>query len=233
MPRSAKVTSGRRGRPRQFDYDTALDAALHTFWERGFAGTSIDHLTDAMQLNRPSLYATFGNKDAVYAAAMAHYVETVGRRYVEALHAAPTLRDGLTAFFRAVIDVATGRDGPTGCALACTLPAEAGASPFAREQLAQAFAQVDGAIAARLKVARLAGELDATTTDLKSLAQLIAGTMFAIAIRARAGTSRAELRRIAAALVDRLTDATPAARRPRGGRRHVSAAAPRSLRALR
>lgn len=209
MPRSTSVDAPRRrGRPRQFEYGAALDAALRAFWERGFAGTSIDHLTAAMGLNRPSLYAAFGNKDAVYAAAIAHYVDTVGRAYVAALHRPPALRDALTAFFTAVIDVATGRHGPTGCALACTLPAEAGASPVAREQLARAFAQVDGAIAARLRAARAAGEL-AASVDLRGLAQLVSGTMFAIAIRARAGASRAELRRIAGALVTLITDAAP------------------------
>ena len=133
MTRSTNGSSAPRprGRPRQFDYSAALDAALHTFWERGFTGTSLDHLTAAMGLNRPSLYAAFGNKDAVYAAAIAHYVDTVGGTYVAALNGRSTLREGLRAFFAAVIDVATGRHGPTGCALACTLPAEAGASPVA------------------------------------------------------------------------------------------------------
>jgi AcrR family transcriptional regulator len=225
-----------RGRPRQFDYGTALDAALHTFWQRGFTGTSVDHLTAAMGLNRPSLYAAFGNKDAVYAAAIAHYLETVGREYVQALYEPPTLREGLTAFFAAVIDVATGRRGPTGCALACTLPAEAGSSPVARRQLARAFAEVDAAIAVRLKSARAAGELSADV-DLPSLAQLIAGTMFAIAIRARAGAAPRELTRIARSLVDLTTDSTQRTRRtprPRGGRPgKTSASARRSLRPLR
>ncbi|MBX3024176.1 TetR/AcrR family transcriptional regulator [bacterium] len=207
MPRSTNAAAPRRrGRPRQFEYDAALDAALRAFWERGYAGTSIDHLTAAMGLNRPSLYAAFGNKDAVYAAAIAHYVDTVGRAYVAALNRPPALADALTAFFAAVIDVATGRHGPTGCALACTLPAEAGASPVARAQLARAFAQVDRAIAARLETARAAGQL-AASADVRALAQLIAGTMFAIAIRARAGASRAELRRVAGALVALLTGA--------------------------
>ncbi|HSP96802.1 MAG TPA: TetR/AcrR family transcriptional regulator [Candidatus Dormibacteraeota bacterium] len=225
-----------RGRPRQFDYTTALDAALHTFWHRGFTGTSVDHLTAAMRLNRPSLYAAFGSKDAAFAAAMDHYMATVGRDYVQALNGAPTLREGLTAFFAAVIDVATGRRGPTGCAIVCTLPAEAGSSPTVRRQLARALAQVDAAVAARLKTARAAGELSAAA-DLRAVAQLIAGTMFALAIRARAGAPRRELTRIARTLVAVVTDSTQRTRRaprPRGeSPENDSASARRSLRSLR
>ncbi|MFN8641627.1 MAG: TetR/AcrR family transcriptional regulator [Candidatus Binatia bacterium] len=189
MPRSTKPAApapARRGRPRQFDYDAALDAALRTFWQRGFTGTSVDHLTEAMRLNRPSLYAAFGNKDAAYAAAIERYAGTLGREYVAALHEPATLRAGLMAFFAAVIDVVTGRHGPTGCVVACTLPAEAGRSPAARRQLAGAFADIDAAVLARLRRARAAGELPASA-DVNALAPLIVGTMFGISIRGRSG----------------------------------------------
>ena len=204
VPRSTKPPGpapARRGRPRQFDYDEALDAALRTFWQRGFTGTSVDHLTEAMRLNRPSLYAAFGNKDAAYAAAIERYALTVGREFVAALNKPATLRAGLTAFFAAVIDVVTGRHGPTGCVVACTLPAEAGSSTVAREQLAGAFADIDAAVLARLRRARADGELPASA-DVQVLAQLIVGTMFGISVRGRSGASRRELTRIARAQVD-------------------------------
>lgn len=190
----------RRGRPRQFDYDQALDAALHTFWQRGFGGTSLDQLTAAMRLNRPSLYAAYGNKDATFAAALDRYLTTVGGAYLAALARPAGLRDALTAFFEAIIAVVVGAHGPTGCAIVCTLPAEAGASPAARRRLARAVADIDAAVTARLRQARAAGEL-AAGADPRILAQLVTGTMFALAIRARAGAPRAELRRIARALV--------------------------------
>lgn len=202
VPRSEKPAApARRGRPRQFDYEEVLDAALRTFWRRGFAGTSVDDLTEAMGLNRPSLYAAFGNKDAAYAAAIQRYATTLGRGFVAALNEPATLRAGLTAFYAAVIDVVTGRHGPTGCVVACTLPAEAGRSTAARRQLAGAFADIDAAVLARLRRARADGELPASA-DLNALAQVIVGTMFGISIRGRSGASRRELTRIARALVD-------------------------------
>ncbi len=220
VTRSTKTAVARpRGRPRQFDYDEALTAALHTFWHRGFTGTSVDDLTAAMRINRPSLYAAFGNKDAAYAAAMDHYVATVGRDYVVALNAAAPLRTSLTAFFAAVIDVVTGRHGPTGCAIVCTLPAEAGGSPAARRQLSRALAAIDASVIARLRSARAAGELP-VSADLPGLAQLVAGTMINISVRARSGAPPRELNRIARALVDLVApgDApVPRRRRPPTG----------------
>ena len=189
----------RRGRPRQFDYDQALDAALQTFWHRGFTATSLDHLTAAMRLNRPSVYAAFGNKEAIYAAAIQRYVAIVGRVALQAL-GRPRLRDALSAFLAAIIDTASGRYGPNGCAICCTLPAEAGHSDAARQQLGAAIAQLDGALQARLRAALDGGEL-AAGTDVRSLAQLLTGAAFSLSIRARAGTPRRELGRIARALV--------------------------------
>ncbi|MDX2168117.1 MAG: TetR/AcrR family transcriptional regulator [Deltaproteobacteria bacterium] len=202
MPTSAPPDARparRRGRPRQFDYDQALDAALQTFWHRGYAATSLDHLTAAMRLNRPSVYAAFGNKEAIYAAAIQRYVAVAGRETLQAL-ARPRLRDALAGFLAAIIDTATGRYGPNGCAICCTLPAEAGHSEAARRQLAEAIAQLDGAIQARLRAAVAAREL-AAAADVASLAQLVTGVAFSLSIRARAGTPRRELGRIARALV--------------------------------
>jgi AcrR family transcriptional regulator len=197
-PTPARPARG-RGRPRQFDYDQALDAALQTFWQRGFAATSLDHLTAAMRLNRPSVYAAFGNKDAIYTAAIQRYVAIAGRESLKAL-SRPRVKDALTAFLAAIIDTATGRYGPNGCAICCTLPAEAGRSEAARRQLAEAIEQLDGALQGRLRAAVGAGEL-AADCDVRSLAQLFTGIAFSLSIRARAGAPRRELARIAKAMV--------------------------------
>ena len=63
------------GRPRAFDLETALDRALQVFWRKGYEGTSLSDLTKAMGINRPSLYAAFGNKEALFRKALDRYAE--------------------------------------------------------------------------------------------------------------------------------------------------------------
>ena len=211
VPTDAEAPRRPRGRPRKFDHTTALDAALRTFWSRGYGGTSMDELCLAMGMNRPSVYASFGNKDAVYAAAVEHYVRTIGVHFLTPL-ADPDLDAALTGFFRAVIDTVSGRHGPRGCIVSCTLPAEAEVSEEARVQLGRVLAQVDDALAERLARARTSGTLDAGV-DLRALAQILTGGMLTLAIRARGGATRAELARLARGLVTLVTGGTHRRRR--------------------
>lgn len=200
-----------RGRPRKYEHGRALDSALATFWARGFAGTSLDDLASAMDMNRPSIYAAFGNKEALYAAAVTHYLQTIGRTFLAPLTRGRTLAADLDGFYAAVIEVVTGAHGPLGCVVACTLPAEAGESPAARELLAGAIASIDQAVRERLASAVRAGELP-PDTDVRTQAQVVASGMLALSLRARAGASRRELRRLARAFVGPVTSAAAAAR---------------------
>ncbi|MBY0274028.1 TetR/AcrR family transcriptional regulator [Candidatus Binatia bacterium] len=190
----------RRGRPRKYEHASALDAALTTFWTKGFAGTSLDDLTSAMGMNRPSIYGAFGNKEALYAAAVEHYVRTVGRTFLEPLSRDGALADDLDAFYAAVTGVVTGKHGPLGCIVACTLPSEAETTPAARQLLAAALTQIDGAVRARLARAVEQGEL-ARDTDLRTQAEVVVSGMLALSLRARAGASRRDLKRLARAFV--------------------------------
>lgn len=190
----------RRGRPRKFEHGSALDAALATFWSKGFAGTSLDDLASAMGMNRPSIYAAFGNKEALYGAAVEHYMQGIGRSFLEPLHRGRTLAEDLTAFYGAVTGVVTGAHGPLGCVVACTLPAEAETSPVARELLATALARIDDAVRRRLARAVESGELS-RDADLRVQAQLAVSGMLALSLRARAGATPRDLKRLARAFV--------------------------------
>src|ERR1700722_8214731 len=79
------------GRPREFDVDEALDQAMEVFWRKGFEGTSIPDLTEAMGINRPSLYAAFGNKESLFGKVLDRYSEKSGTFMREAL-SEPTAR---------------------------------------------------------------------------------------------------------------------------------------------
>ena len=201
---STTETKRPRGRPRSFDGDAALDAALATFWTRGYAGTSMDHLTTAMDLNRPSVYAAFGSKEGLYAASVTRYVDTVGRGYLAAFESGAGLAKELEAFYGAVIRVVTGGHGPRGCIVACTLPVEA--SEDARELLAGEHAGLDAAVARRFTAAKASGELPASS-DPRTLAQVVTSGMLAISIRGRAGATPRELRRLARAFIAMVTAA--------------------------
>ena len=189
-----------RGRPRAYEQGSALDAALKIFWTRGYSGTSVDDLAAAMKMSKPSVYAAFGNKQAVYEAAVNHYIATIGSCYLQPLAAEATLRGALLGFYAAVIDVVTGKHGPLGCVVACTLPAEAGASKEARDLLSGMFAQLDGAVVARLRTAQAAGEL-AAEADATLLGQIVTSGMFALSIRARSGATRRALMKLSRGFV--------------------------------
>jgi TetR/AcrR family transcriptional regulator, copper-responsive repressor len=201
MPMSTRNTAGarKRGRPAEFDREAALDAALATFWRHGYGNASLGVLTAAMRINRPSLYGAFGNKQLLYAASVAHYVAKIGATYLAPL-AEPKIADALNGFFDAMIDGVTGKHGPRGCVVACTMPAEAGVSPAAQAQLAAVLGQIDGAWIARLTAAQAAGEL-AKRRDPSVLGQLVASGMLALSIRARAGAPKRTLRAIADEIV--------------------------------
>src|SRR5713101_1510173 len=111
------------GRTRQFDVDEALDRALEVFWARGYEGATLPELTRAMGINRPSLYAAFGNKEQLFRKALDRYAEGPGACLREALHQ-PTARAVVEKMFRGVIDMVTNPRTPAGCfmvqgALAC------------------------------------------------------------------------------------------------------------------
>src|ERR687895_845688 len=91
------------GRPREFDQDEALDTALEVFWRQGYEGTSLGELTVAMGINRPSLYAAFGNKEALFRKALDRYVDGPAAYTREALHE-PSARAVVERLLRGAID---------------------------------------------------------------------------------------------------------------------------------
>src|SRR5437762_10822949 len=105
-----------RGRPREFDTEQALDAALEVFWRKGYEGASLPDLTEAMGINRPSLYAAFGNKEELFRTVVTRYVEGPAAFVREALEE-PTARGVAERLLSAAVDLVTDPRNPRGCLL--------------------------------------------------------------------------------------------------------------------
>jgi AcrR family transcriptional regulator len=100
------TTPVRTGRPRAFDIDEALDRAVLVFWSKGFEGASLDDLTEAMGISRPSLYRAFGNKEDLFYKALERYTEGLAASFARAL-AEPTSAAVATAVLHGAVEAAT------------------------------------------------------------------------------------------------------------------------------
>jgi AcrR family transcriptional regulator len=189
----------RRGRPRAYDPATALAQATAVFWNQGYAETSLDDLSRAMGMNRPSLYGAFGDKKSLYLAALAQYGEA-GRQAIErALGQPESLRAALQRFYAAAIDLyLTGEEGARGCLLIGTATTEAVLDPEIRAALRDSLLGFEAQVAARLQHAKDAGDLPADAHPA-ALAKIASAVLHSLAIRARAGETREELETLAAA----------------------------------
>jgi len=179
-----------RGRPRGFDTDVALKAASERFRTNGYSGTSLDELAEATGLARPSLYAAFGDKHALYLAALTRLTERVERSFATLQGVGLTLPEMVERMLLGAIrSYLSGEKGPSGCLLIGTATAEAAADPEVRALLARFIAMEDRCIEALLA--------EAGSTRPAASAALVASVLQALSIRARAGESRESLERIA------------------------------------
>ncbi|MCU7248013.1 TetR/AcrR family transcriptional regulator [Pseudomonas koreensis] len=198
-----KPTEGKgRGRPRAYDPQTALQQALGVFWNTGYSAASLDSIASAAGMNRPSLYAAFGDKHALYIKALDQYWETAHAAMQAALKdSSLTLEQALSAFYEGQLAIYFSGDGqPRGCFAIGTATTEAVEDPEIRQVLSLRLSQLDADLQTRLQLAIDAGELKADA-DLAALAVLASSLLHSISIRARAGKSREELAALARSAV--------------------------------
>ncbi|HEY6600209.1 MAG TPA: TetR/AcrR family transcriptional regulator [Xanthobacteraceae bacterium] len=195
--KSSETAPARRGRPRAYDAQAALKQATETFWKTGYSGTSLDSIAAATGMNPPSLYAAFGNKHALYLEALARYWEISLTATREALAEDRPLGESLMLAFEAALSIYfSGKGNARGCFVIGTAVAEAVDDAAIRNSVAAGLRMIDADFEARFRTAQETGELK-HDADPTSLAILASATMHTIAIRARAGARRAELREIA------------------------------------
>ncbi len=194
-----KSTEGKsRGRPRAYDPQTALQQALGVFWNTGYSGASLDSIATAAGMNRPSLYAAFGDKHALYIKALEQYWEFAAASMREALTDLDLpLTEALQRFYEGQLSIYFSGDGqPRGCFAIGTATTEAVEDPQIREVLSDRLSRLDADLEVRLQAAKNAGELKGDA-DPAALAVLASSLLHSISIRARAGKSRAELTELA------------------------------------
>lgn len=199
-----------RGRPRTFDPETALRQALDLFWERGYEGTSLNDLAQAMGIASASIYACFGSKEDLFRQVMALYGRTSGEPPRRALREVPTTRAAIEAMLRATADEITRPDTPHGCMLILAAPTGAVENHSVREFLADIRRDMFDTIKARLARGLTEGDLTAPPASLHGIARYYTTVVQGLSVQARDGATRAELETVitcAMAAWDTLTSA--------------------------
>jgi AcrR family transcriptional regulator len=185
--------AARRGRPRAFDRETALAAAMHLFWQKGFSATSIHDLTSAMGIGSPSLYAAFGSKEALYVEALKHYASMHEAIAWGRFFAADTAREAVAAF---LYDTAAGLvQAANGCMV--TLSSVGGEG---HAELGALVASARNATLVRLKdrleQGQAAGEIK-RSVDIHGLARFVQTVQNGMSLLARDGAGLDELKAVA------------------------------------
>jgi len=190
-----KTGNGKTGRPINFDKDAALNAAMLLFWERGFEGASMADLTKAMGLSASSIYAAFGDKQALFALAAKRYLDNPAQYIARAL-AEPTLTGVIRALFWNTVEFLTtpghpptcmSLAGATGCSVNATL---------ARKLMTEIRKQNEAAIKSRLAKARKNGELQ-KEINVGDYTRYLSTILAGLSIQAANGSTKAELKRTA------------------------------------
>ncbi|MFC5749439.1 TetR/AcrR family transcriptional regulator [Actinomadura rugatobispora] len=180
------------GRPRAFDADAALDRALEVFWRQGYEGTSLSDLTGAMGINRPSMYAAFGNKEQLFVKALDRYGSGPGAYAGQAV-GAPTVREVVERMVEGAVALTTGPDTPLGCLSVNTVHACGPDSVGVRRETVARRMAGEAALRRRFEGASDLPE----GCDPAALARLVLTVCDGIAVQAASGRTREELRQVA------------------------------------
>ena len=189
----AKTAPAQPGRPRAFDADITLERAMHIFWAKGYEGASLSDLTRAMRINRPSLYAAFGNKKQLFAKVLDRYMDGPVAFFGRAL-AAPKARDVVEEIFLGTARMADDPRTPAGClmvqgALAC-------GDASVRKEVETRRAAVEVVLRRRLQRAKREGDLP-KNADPADLAHYVMTVVRGMAVQSAGGARSDELRRVA------------------------------------
>lgn len=194
-----KVTRPRKepvppGRPKAFDPDKALEAALQVFWEKGYEGTSLVDLTAAMGINKPSLYATFGDKEALFRRVVDHYMERQSTLWDEAFRL-PTAKAAVVKILNSIADALTSGKNPHGCLLVQAALSCGDEAACIKGELAERRADNEQLLRRRLLNAQAEGEL-AAIVDVAALSRFFSTILRGMSVEASGGATREQLQTV-------------------------------------
>ena len=195
------------GRHREFDVDQALDAALCVFWRKGYEGASYTDLTQAIGVERPALYAAFGNKEALFLKALDRYYTRYLNFFPQSLQL-PTSREVVAHILNHAVELNTRFPEHSGCLGVHGALAGADDAQPVREALFAAREQGERLLRERLQKAQQEGDLPAEV-DCTTLAAYVCAVIHGMAVQAKAGFSREKLQGIADFVVANWPGAAP------------------------
>jgi AcrR family transcriptional regulator len=184
-----------KGRPREFDTEKALDAALLLFWRHGYEGTSLAALTDAMGIKTPSLYAAFGSKEMLFKKALDRYLQKPASYLPKALEA-PTAREAAQRLFQGAINMVMNPRHPDGCLLVQGALASGPLADSVRKELSLHRKGAEALVRQRFERAREEGDLSAGV-DAGRLARYLVTVLWGMSVQAAGGATRRELHDVA------------------------------------
>ena len=190
-----KTAAAHRGRPRAFDPDAALDRAMHVFWAKGYEGTALSELTRAMRINRPSLYAAFGNKEELFRKVLDRYASGPLAYFDNALEAAKA-RDVIEQILFGAADMASDPKLPAGCLMVQGALACGDAAGSVQKEAAARRAASEGALRRRFQRAKREGDLP-QNADPAELSHYVMTVLHGMAVQSAGGASSDQLRRVA------------------------------------
>jgi len=181
----------RRGRPPAFNHEEALEKAMQAFWMYGYEGTSMATLIEAMDMNKPSIYAAFGNKEALFNKVLNKYVSGPSAFVKEAL-TEPTAYQVVKVFLTKVVETLTQYQNPRGCmvvqgALSCGPESE-----MIQKKLISYRATIEENLKKRFELSKLSGDLP-EDTNISALAKYVTTLHQGISVQASSGASKGAL----------------------------------------
>jgi AcrR family transcriptional regulator len=191
----SETAAAPRGRPRAFDPDAALERAMHVFWAKGYEGASLSDLTRAMRINRPSLYAAFGNKEELFRKVLDRYANGPLAYFDKAL-AAPKARGVIEQMFLGAARMAGDQRFPSGCLMVQGALAVGNAADSVRKEAAGRRAAGEAALRRRLQRAKREGDLP-RNADPAELARYVMTVLQGMAVQGADGAGRDQLHRVA------------------------------------